>query len=101
MPDPYKVIPIDPEDVEEGVKDPALLALRQTGYRTVAVLTVEHKGRPRLAFVMEPPVRSEPDPPPPLVLGKSSPISPLGVAVIALSIALLVAVVLLADGLGG
>lgn len=55
----YQTVPIDPEDIEDGIKDARLLSLRKEGYRTVAVLPVEHKGRPRLAFVMEPPAGGE------------------------------------------
>ena len=62
----FQVVAIDPEDVEEGIKDPKLSALRAQGYRTVAVIPVEHKGKPRLAFFMEPP-ESDPEPPLPVV----------------------------------
>lgn len=59
MPREYVTVAIDPEDIEEGIKDARLLSLRKGGYRAVAVLPVEHKGRPRLAFVMEPPTGEE------------------------------------------
>ncbi len=51
----YQTVAVDPEDVEDGIKDARLLALRKEGYSTVAVLTVEQKGRVRLAFILEPP----------------------------------------------
>jgi hypothetical protein len=70
----YQIIAVDAENVEDGVRDPKLTALRAQGYRVVASLGVQHRGKPSLALVMEPPMQGEertvvrePDPPPPVL----------------------------------
>lgn len=55
----YQTVAVDPEDIEDGIRDARLLALRKEGYSTVAVLTVEQKGKVRLAFLLEPPTAQE------------------------------------------
>ena len=57
MADPYQIVALDPEDIEDEIKSPKLMALRAQGYRVVATLPVEMRGKPRLAFIMEPPDR--------------------------------------------
>lgn len=72
----YEVVPVDAENIEDGVKDRKLAALRAQGYRVVSSLGVQHRGKACLALVLEPPLPSEappePDPPPPVVLEPAS-----------------------------
>ena len=69
----YEVVPVDAENIEDGVKDKKLASLRAQGYRVVSSLGVQHRGKACLALVMEPPLPGEepvhePDPPPPVLL---------------------------------
>lgn len=56
--DTYQIVALDPEDIEDEVRSPKLAALRAQGFRVVATMAVEMRGRPRLAFIMEPPERA-------------------------------------------
>lgn len=55
----YEVVPVDAENIEDGVKDKKLASLRAQGYRVVSSLGVQHRGKPCLALVMEPPLPGE------------------------------------------
>jgi len=51
----YEVVSVGMEDLQKAVQSPQLGALRAQGYRVVASMPVEERGKTRLAFVMEPP----------------------------------------------
>ena len=55
----YQIVPVNADDIEDAVKDAKLAGLRAMGYRVVASLGVQHKGKPCLALILEPPLESE------------------------------------------
>ena len=55
----YEVVPVDAENIEDGVKDKKLASLRAQGYRVVSSLGVQHRGKACLALVLEPPLPGE------------------------------------------
>lgn len=59
MADPYQIVLLNPEDLEDSARDPKLTALRASGFRVVGTLPVETRGQPRLALILEPPIPTE------------------------------------------
>lgn len=67
----YEIVPVNAEDIEDSIRDQKLVALHRQGYRLAVAMPVEHRGRPTLAMIMEPPPEEQPEQPIPSIQAAS------------------------------